>query len=244
MRRSVRPHTGMLAIALGIVSILGALGIYPAQAQALETKFSQRAPLAQYLMDRNAEIALARSAAPQSLSSGATVMVLGREGYTVAARGKNGFLCLVERSWGSATTDPEFWNPEIRGPICFNPPAASTFVPVYLMKTKLVLAGKSKMEIAQAIASAFEKKELPALAPGAMCYMLSKQQSLNDGPLNRRHWYPHLMFFVSGDAVPSWGGNLPGSPIIAVNDPEERATVFMVLVSHWSDGTPAPQPAR
>ncbi|MGB9429674.1 MAG: hypothetical protein WCC11_07345 [Gammaproteobacteria bacterium] len=196
------------------------------------------APIEQYLMDRNAEIALARSAAPRSISAGATVMVLGREGYTSAVKGGNGFLCIVERSWGAATDAPEFWNPKVRGPICFNPPAAKTFVPIYLMKTKWVLAGKSKTEIVQALASAFNNKELPAVEPGAMCYMLSKQQYLGDQGEN---WHPHLMFFVAGDAGKSWGANLPGSPVIAANDPEERATIFMILVGHWSDGTPAPQ---
>ena len=238
MRMSFRRRAFTLAIALGIISMLAALGTRPAQARGLETKYPHMAPLEQYLMDRNAEIALAQSAAPPSISSSATVMVLGQQGYTTTVKGKNGFLCLVERSWGAATTDPEFWNPGVRGPICFNPAAARTFVPIYLMKTKLVLAGKSKPKIVQALTTAFNKQELLALEPGAMCYMLSKQQYLGD---QARSWHPHLMFFVSGDAGKSWGGNLPGSPVIAANDPEERATIFMVWVGHWSDGTPAPQ---
>jgi hypothetical protein len=106
------------------------------------------------------------------------------------------------------------------------------------MKTKLVLAGKSKTEIVQATASALDKKELPALEPGAMVYMMSKQQYLGDRDMS---WHPHLMFFVSGDEAKSWGANLPGSPIIAADDPEERVTIFMVWVGKWSDATPAPQ---
>jgi len=194
------------------------------------------APLDQYLMpDRDSEIALARSAAPKSISDGAEVMVLGPKGYTTAVQGTNGFLCIVERSWGASTDDPGFWNPKIRGPICFNPAAARSFLPIFLMKTKLVLAGKSKAEIVDATASALDKKELPTLEPGAMCYMLSKDQYLAD---DGKAWHPHLMFFVSGDAAKSWGADLPGSPIIAANDPEERATIFMVWVAKWSDGTP------
>jgi hypothetical protein len=196
------------------------------------------APLDQYLIpDENSEIALARSAAPASIADGAEVMVLGRGGYTTAAKGANGFLCVVERSWGAATDDPNFWNPKIRGPICFNPPAANSFLPIYLMKTKLVLAGKSKAEIVEATKSALDNKELPALEPGAMCYMLSKQQYLSD---TGRNWHPHLMFFVAGDAAKSWGADLPGSPVISANDPEERATIFLVWVAKWSDGTPGP----
>ena len=209
-----------------------------AQAQAGKAQYAAMAPLDQYLIrDKDAEIALARSAAPSSISDGAEVMVLGPEGYTTAAKGGNGFLCLVERGWGAATDEAEFWNPKVRSPICFNPTAATTFAPIYLMKTKLALAGKSKAEIVEVTGSALDKEELPALKPGAMAYMTSKQQYLSD---RGRNWHPHLMLFVPGDAGKTWGGNLPGSPVIAANDPEERATIFLVWVGQWSDGTPAP----
>jgi len=165
-------------------------------------------------------------------------MVLGREGYSTAVKGRNGFICIVERSWGAATDAPDFWNPKVRAPHCFNPPAARTFLPIFLMKTKLVLAGKSKTDILQATSSALDKKELPALEPGAMVYMMSKQQYLSDRDMS---WHPHLMFFVSGHDAKSWGANLPGSPILAADDPEERVTIFMVVVGKWSDATPSPQ---
>jgi hypothetical protein len=213
--------------------------IRQARAQSETAPYPAMAPVNQYLMpDENFEIALARSAAPQSISDGAEVMVLGPKGYTTAVKGTNGFLCIVERSWGAPTDEPDFWNPKVRAPHCFNPAAAKTFLPIFLMKTKLVLAGKSKAEIVEATASALDKKELPALEPGAMCYMTSKQQYLND---RGKSWHPHLMFFVSGDTEKSWGANLPGSPVLAANDPQERVTIFLVLVDNWSDGTPAPQ---
>ena len=220
------------------VIVLAVATAMTAQAQADKASYPAMAPLDQYLMpDRNAEITLARTAAPASISNDAEVMALGRDGYETVVKGSNGFLCLVERGWGAATTDPEFWNQKIRSPVCFNPSAARTFVPIYLMKTRLVLAGKSKMEVAQAIASAFEKKELPALEPGAMCYMMSQQQYLND---EGKQWHPHLMFLVSGDVAKTWGADADGSPIIAAPDPEERATIFMVWVGKWSDGAKAP----
>lgn len=207
------------------------------QASAQEKPlYASMAPLDQYLMPETSEVALARSAAPASISANAEVMVLGPKGYTTVAKGTNGFVCIVERSWGAATDFPQFWNPKMRGPHCFNPPAVRSFLPIYLLKTKLVLAGKSKAEILAATNLAFEKKELPALEAGAMCYMLSKDQYLNDGA---KAWHPHLMMFVSGDAEKSWGGNLDGSPVIAQSDPEEHATIMMVWVDHWSDGTPA-----
>jgi hypothetical protein len=196
------------------------------------------APLDQYLIpDEKAEIVLARSAAPASISDAAEVMVLRRDGYATAVKGSNGFVCIVERSWANPTNDPEFWNSKIRAPHCFNAAASRTFLPIFVKKTKLVLAGKSKAQILAAVTSALETKELPALAPGAIAYMMAKQQYLND---EGKSWHPHVMFFAPDDAVKSWGANLRGSPILAANDPEERVTIFMVLAGTWSDGTPAP----
>jgi hypothetical protein len=200
----------LVALAFLMQAVLpGATG--QAVAQSEKDRYPVMAPVNQYLsLDQNSEIALARSAAPASISGRAEVMVLGREGYTTAVKGTNGFLCIVERSWAAATDIPDFWNPKVRAPSCFNPPAAKTFLPIFLMKTKLVLAGKSKTEIVQAVASALDKKELPALEPGAMCYMMSKQQYLGD---QDKSWQPHLMFFTPGNAEKSWGANLPGSPL-------------------------------
>src|SRR5271169_4040127 len=92
-------------------------------AEDSKTPYPSMAPLEQYLMERNAEIALARSAAPESISRDAEVMVLGRHGYETVVKGTNGFVCVVERGWTAGIDDPVFWNPKIRGAICFNPPA-------------------------------------------------------------------------------------------------------------------------
>jgi hypothetical protein len=222
-----------LCTALASMQIAGVI----AQAQTADTRYPRMAPIEQYMMDREAEIALARTAAPSSISADAEVLVLGPKGYETAVKGKNGFVCIAQRSWANSSDSPEFWNPKHRSPNCFNEAAAKTLLQIYLMKTNLVLDGKSKAEVAAATALALAKKELPALAPGAMDYMMSKQQYLND---EAKCWHPHLMFFVPGDAAKSWGGNMPSSPIIAVNDPEEGVTVFMVVVNEWSDGTPGP----
>jgi len=208
-----------------------------AQSAPAKDPYPTMAPLDQYLIaDEKAEIALARTAAPASISDDAEIRVLGTDGYKTAVAGKNGFMCLVERGWGAPTDDPNFWNPKLRAPHCFNAAATRTFAPIFLMKTKLVLAGKSKAEVLAATDAAFASKELPALEPGAMCYMMSKQQYLND---QAKSWHPHLMFFGAGNAEKSWGANLDGSPIIAVDDPQERATIFMVVVGQWSDASAA-----
>jgi len=195
------------------------------------------APLNQYFIPAKAsEIELARSAAPASISGGAEVLVLTKDGYVTAVKGGNGFICLVERAWGKSTDDPEFWNPKIRAPHCLNTPAAKTYLPIVLIKTKLVLAGKSNIEIARALKAAMEKKELPMLEPNAMCYMMSKQQYLSD---DDKQWHPHMMWYVPGDSAKSWEANLPDVPAMAGYVPEDRMTVFMIRVGHWSDGTPA-----
>ncbi|MGB7731349.1 MAG: hypothetical protein WBL50_25230 [Candidatus Acidiferrum sp.] len=205
-------------------------------AQDAKTPYPSMAPLDQYLMERNAEIALARSAAPESISRDAEVMVLGRHGYEIADKGKNGFVCVVERSWTAGIDDPDFWNPKLRGAICFNAAAARTYLPITIKKTELILAGGgSKAQMFEGLKTAFDKKELPPLESGAMCYMLSKQSYLGD---KGGHWHPHLMFFVPIKDSATWGANLPGSPILKSDAPEDRLTVFLVPVAKWSDGTP------
>jgi hypothetical protein len=194
------------------------------------------APLDQYLMpDRDAEIALARSAAPASISQDADVMVLGRHGYETAVKGKNGFVCLVWRSWAGTVDDADFWNPNSRGPVCLNPAAARFNVPLTQKRTQRILAGRSQSQMFADIVAAFDKKEFPALEPGAMCYMLSKEGYLNNAG---GHWHPHLMFYVPLADSATWGAGLQGSPVVAAfNDTQERHTVFIVPVAKWSDGT-------
>jgi hypothetical protein len=169
-------------------------------------------------------------------------MVLGRHGYETTVKGKNGFVCMVWRSWTAGIDDPEFWNAKLRAPICFNPPAARFNVPLTAKKTGLVLAGRTKIQIFEDISSALDKKELPALESGAMCYMMSKHGYLSD---RDGHWLPHLMFFVPLTEPAAWGTGLPGSPVVvAFTDTPERHTVFLIPVAKWSDGTSAPTDAH
>jgi hypothetical protein len=221
---------------IALAAIFSAL--WPAQAQNAKTSYPTMAPFEQYLMpDRNEEIKMARSAAPDSVSVDAEVLVLTKTGYETAVQGKNGFVCLVERSWTAGKNDSNFWNPKLRGPLCLNAPAVRSYLPRTIKKTELVIAGRTKAQIFDAIAAAIDKKELPAPEPGAMSYMLSKQGYLGDqagGP-----WLPHLMFFTPETESKAWGADLPGSPIIALQNPEERLTVFLIPVGSWSDGTPA-----
>jgi hypothetical protein len=191
------------------------------------------APVEQYLMDRTTEIALARSAAPESISRDASVLVLGRQGYETAVEGKNGFVCVVERGW-SAAADSDFYNPKVRVPICYNAAGARSYLLRSIKTTELVLAGRTKAQVEEAVAAAVAKKELPPMETGAMCYMMSK---LGYGGDVAPHWPSHVMFFYSKLDPATWGANLPGSPIMAVHDDE--LTDFVVAVGKWSDGTEA-----
>lgn len=209
-----------------------------AQTQAPKTPYPRMAPAVQYLMaDQNAEIAMARSAAPAAISRDATVLVLTQRGYETAVKGKNNFVCLVERSWMAAFDFPEFWNPKMRGPICFNPQAARSVLPFTYKRTEMVLAGLSKAQMSARLKQAIERKEMPALEAGAMSYMLSPESDLGDSV---GHWHPHLMFYGPRSDGADWGADLPGSPVLL--NPQfqgmpEPLTVYIVEAPKWSDGT-------
>jgi len=226
----------LTAIAVKRLMLIVMLGTaWHAIAQDAKAPYPSMAPVDQYLMeDRNSEIALARSAAPESISRDAEIMVLGRHGYETAIQGKNGFVCIVERSWTSPIDAPDFWNPKGRAPLCLNAAAARSYLPRTIRKTDLILAGRTKAEMMEAIVAGIDKKELPAMEPGAMCYMLSKQGYLSD---RDGHWHPHLMFFVSQTDPAAWGADVPGSPVLAFNDTWEHLTTFLIPVRQWSDGT-------
>ena len=210
----------------------------PMWAQEVKAQYPGLAPLDQYLMaNRNAEIALARSAAPTPISRDAMVLVLEKSGYQTAVEGKNGFTCLVERSWMSPFDSPEFWNPKMRGPICYNPAAVRTILPFTINRTRLVLSGLSKAQIRENIIAAIAKNELPMPEAGAMSYMMSKAGNLGDSVGN---WCPHLMFHVPKTDAANWGADLAGSPVLfndEYRDVPEPETILMVAVLRWSDGT-------
>jgi hypothetical protein len=239
MSRNGFPAVALLILVLSSVS--GASR--QTWAQVAKTQYPSMAPLDQYLIaDRNAEIALARSAAPPSISRDATVLVLEKSGYQTAVEGKNGFTCLVEPAWMSPFDSPEFWNPKMHGPICYNPAAVRTILPYTVNRTRLALTGISKAQIHENITAAIAKNELPMPEAGAMSYMMSKAGNLGDsvGP-----WCPHLMFHVPKTDA-NWGADLAGSPVLfndQYRDVPEPETIFMVPVFHWSDGTAAPPQA-
>jgi hypothetical protein len=236
-------------ISIVSIALVISIGFLAPNAAAQSDKYSKMAPVDQYLMERNAEILLARSAAPDSISGDATIMVLGRQGYETAVRGKNGFVCMVERSWMEAFDSPEFWNPNVRGAECLNRQAVRSILPIADLRTKLVMAGHSKAEIVSAVKAAFENKKLPHLEDGAMAFMMSKSAYLYDAG---DHNGPHVMFFSSLDDGKDWGAGASGSPVVSgpywfLSSKESSQAkglppilLFAVIVANWSDGTVAP----
>jgi hypothetical protein len=222
------------AIAKGC-ALLAVLGASPhAMAQNPGASYSRMAPVEEYLMpDRGAEIALARSAAPASIAADAEVRVLGRHGFETAVQGRNGFVCIVGRSWTSAA-DADFWDPRVRVPMCVNAPAARSYLVRFTMETAWILAGRTKAQLTAAVAAAAGKQELPPMEAGAMCYMMSKQ---GYGGASAPHWPSHLMFFYSDVSLALWGANQKGSPVMGVDDATEHITQFVIPVPRWSDGT-------
>ena len=207
----------------------------------LSTAYPRMASIERYLMpDRNAEIALARSAAPKAISRDAKILVLESGGYRTASEGKNGFVCMVERSWMLPFQSAEFWNPRVRAPLCFNPAAARSILPLTIKRTEMVLAGLSKAQMIDSIKAGFHNRELAAPEPGAMCYMMSRAGYLND---TLGHHVPHLMFYFPLTDKSSWGADLPDSPVTLnpqFRDGPEPITEFVIPVGKWSDGTAAP----
>lgn len=200
------------------------------------------APIASYLMpSADAEVALARSGAPPSVSADAEVLVFTAKGYVVAAKGSNGWVCLVGRSWTAGLDDPEFWNPRGRGPGCLNPPAVRSVLPQYLARTTWALAGATRDEIAARSKAAYADHEFTDPAPGSLALMMSKDGYLlgADGP-----WHPHVMPFIAYDQADEWAAGFKGSPIFGPSSfsyyRKYEPLTIAIPVSHWSDGSPGP----
>jgi len=218
-----------LALLLSGVGILHAEGAKPA--------YPIMAQLGLYRSEsQEDEVALARSAAPPSISQDAEILTLGAHSYDVAVKGKNGFVCIVERAWANDFDNSDFWNPKVRAPHCFNAAASRSVLPTYLRRTEWVLAGISKAEMVDRTKAAIAASLIKEPEPGAMCYMMSRRGYLGDdagGP-----WHPHLMFFLPRTSPSNWGANSKGSPLLASTGALEPVTVFLLPVRNWSDGTP------
>lgn len=237
IKACARPFALIVTMVCAATSVAAQANPYPSMA-----------PIAAYQMERAAEIALARSAAPASISRDASVLVLGPRGYETATSGTNGFVCWVARSWMAAFDWPEFWNPKVRAAECMNPQAARSLVPIITLRSGMVVAGRTKADMLSAIKSAYATGRVPKLAPGAMDYMMSKSAYLTD---QGEHNSPHVMFFSTDIAAKDWGADAADVPVMAAPywffSPSDASQtkglppvlVFLMGVATWSDGTAA-----
>jgi hypothetical protein len=168
-------------------------------AAAMMAQEAKYPPLSEYKMDRDAEMALAKSAAPQAISDRATIRVLTKSGYQTAHEGDNGFVCMVMRGFTGAPTFTPVqirafitYDAKTRAPICFNPQAVRTVLPYYELRTKLGFEGKTPDQIAEGVQAAYAKGEIPKRTEVSFAYMWSADQVL--GPAG--HWHPHLMVYL------------------------------------------------
>src|SRR6202042_113007 len=151
-RNKIMSRKRVVSVSNATLLLLTAVGFAGVgQAQDSKSPYAKMAPIDQYLMSESAEIALARSAAPASISGDASIVVLKQHGYETAVKGKNGFVCIVERSWMAPYDWPEVWNPKMRGPICFNPPAVRAVLPFTYKRTEMILAGMPRDKIMERI---------------------------------------------------------------------------------------------
>ncbi|HEY3204092.1 MAG TPA: hypothetical protein VGL03_10570 [Thermoanaerobaculia bacterium] len=191
---------------------------------------SKYPPLSEYLMPRDAEVALARSAAPASISDRATIKTLTKSGYLVAREGDNGVVCMVMRGFTAPTYTPAqfrdlVYDATVHAPICFTAPAARTVMPYYELRTRLAMEGKGPDQIAEGLQAAYVKGELPRRDAVTFAYMWSAHQHLGPGI---GAWHPHMMVFAPYYDNAMLGGNEFGSALPQVTD--DAGTPFTVVV--------------
>lgn len=187
-------------------------------------------PLSAFLMPRDAELALARTAAPPGVVDRATFKVLTPTGYVVASTGTNGFTCVVMRGWAAPTYTPAqfrdfVYDAKIRAPICYNAEASRTVLAYQELRAKLGMAGKSPAQIATAVEAAYARGEIPPVSGPAYAYMFSGDQNLG-GPIGA--WHPHMMVFVPYATNAMLGATEFGTMTPFVSD--DAGTPFAVTV--------------
>lgn len=217
MRTNLAPMCGLLLSWLGASSVGAQSSKYP--------------PLDGYLMARDAEIALARTAAPPDISGRATIRVLTKAGYQSALDGSNGFVCLVLRGWSAPTYTPVpfrdlVYDAALRAPICFDPAAAKSVLPYYDLRSRLGMEGKTPDQIAEGIQSAYARGALPKRDGVSFSYMWSADQNLGSGV---GHWHPHMMVFAPYYENAMLGGNALGIPALPIVS-DDAGTPFTVVV--------------
>jgi hypothetical protein len=175
------------------------------------------------------EIALARSAAPSSISAGARVLALTDTGYATIAEGSTSVTCVVNRSWDRSVE-----------PHCYDPEGAATVMRIELRRNYLRHLGRPEDEISKELAQGIMSGAYRLPARPALTYMMSSQQVLYDD--NGRYvgkWRPHLMIYypnLSNQAMA-----LPGKPEMRVGMIAGSGGVqssLIIIMGAFADASP------
>lgn len=172
------------------------------------------------VLPRELETALARSAAPASVSASARVLVFADTGFVAAEAGSNGVTCIVNRSW-----------PASLEPHCFDSEAAETILPIEIARTMLYHRGRSEADADREIADGLASGRFRLPRRPAMSYMMSEGQVLvdDDGKMVGR-WRPHIMIYYPYLKSSDVGfGSTPDMKVGMVSE-SGRATSNLMIV--------------
>jgi hypothetical protein len=183
------------------------------------------------LLDRAAEIALAKSAAPAAISDRARVWILTDRGYQIADSGKGPVNCYVGRPWVESVE-----------PHCLDAEGSATILPIQIRRVELYIAGKSFEEAEREIASGIAAGKFRLPTRPAVTYMMSAAQDLITETGNSvGSWQPHLMIYFPN--LPDEGTGLSGF-VPGVGFVENPGTPFSALIVPLATFVPAPSGRR
>jgi hypothetical protein len=164
------------------ISLLSSAAAIQAMAQELPRVYDASMP-------REQQIKLAESAAPEEVSSHATVYILGPKGYEKAREGTNGFNCFVGRHFVKPTeTTIE--------PACFDAEGSRTLLLAYMHGEELRTSGKSEEEIKADFVDGYKEGRYKYPSRPGFLYMMSSENRLPSGKGTTASFPPHLMFYA------------------------------------------------
>lgn len=203
--------------------VAGSLCLFAGGEAIAQSRHGNRA-----VMARDAEIALARSAAPEQISSTARIWVWNGSAYQVADSGRSKVNCYVARHWVPSVE-----------PHCLDEEASATILPILMRKIELYAQGKTDAEVERDIASRISAGTLKLPSRPAITYMMSAAQDLVSGEgAAVGAWQPHLMIYY-----PNWTGQQVGLEgfVPGVGFVENPGTPLSALVVPLKNFVPAPK---
>ncbi|MDE1467813.1 hypothetical protein [Aurantiacibacter sp. D1-12] len=197
-----------------------------------------------YLMEADAEVAMARSAAPAHISDDASVLTLSADGtYQTAEEGSNGWTCFVGRSWtgpapyvdGRRAWQAGHFHAELRAPQCFNAEATGSHLAMHRISTYGFMNGADSNQVDMMIGNALASGAIQPPEHGAMSYMYSPQQILQPGG---QRFFPHLMLYMPYATQDDFGPRDANMTVPMVTDAGSIFATTVIMSPLWSDGTP------